>query len=485
MTRTTSEHDTIRVLVADDDEAHADALVEALERGGCICEKASGTRDAIAKMENDNFDVILTDLVMRDGGGIEVLKNARAKDPDASVVLMTGHASVETAVAAMKEGAIDYLTKPLQMEEVRIRVQKAARARFLARDKVILQKENEQLHRELDQRYGFEGIIGSSPPMQKLFELLQQISPTDATVLVLGESGTGKEMVAKAIHTNSNRKHRPFVAINCAALSEGLIESELFGHERGAFTGAIGPREGKLEFANKGTLFLDEVGDMPLSTQTKFLRALEQREVVRLGSNKSIPVDFRLIAATNQNLKEKVKEGKFREDLYFRLAVVQLNLVPLRERRTDIPLLVEHFLNEFRRRHNKKIKGVSSAAMLQLMRYDWPGNVRELRNVIETMVVIARGEQLDTHDIPVTVSSNISIDPSESVRMIEQPSAVHLHSPAAESRAPLGNRSLEEIEKQAIIENLQLFDGNREKVAQALGIGERTLYRKLKEYGIK
>lgn len=482
----------IRVLVVDDDEAHAEALCETLEREGYNCERASGTREAVEKLPS-GFDVILTDLVMRDGGGLEVLKQARQRDADACVVLITGHASVETAVAAMKEGAIDYLTKPVKMEEVRVRVQRAARTRQLAREKSILQKENEELHRELDRRYGFEGIIGSSPPMQKLFELLQQISPTDATVLVLGESGTGKELVARAVHANSQRKHRPFVAINCAALSEGLIESELFGHERGAFTGAIGPREGKLEFANKGTLFLDEVGDMPLSTQTKFLRALEQREVVRLGSNRSIPVDFRLIAATNQNLKEKVKEGKFREDLYFRLAVVQILLVPLRDRRTDIPLLVEHFLAEFRKRHNKKVRGVTAPAMGQLMRYEWPGNVRELRNVIETMVVTGRGEMLDVGDIPVTIAGGPTTSvqfASADAEMQYSPSSPVLSglpeaSPAPASTVSLANRKLEEIEKQAIIENLQLFDGNREKVAQTLGIGERTLYRKLKEYEIK
>ncbi|MBI3817609.1 MAG: sigma-54-dependent Fis family transcriptional regulator [Planctomycetes bacterium] len=475
---TTAEPKT-RVLIVDDDQVHAESLSEALEQASCVCDTANGTADAIQKLQN-NYDVILTDLVMHDGGGLEVLKYARARDPEAAVVLITGHGSVETAVAAMREGAIDYLEKPLKIEEVRIRVQRAARTRALAREKVTLQKENDELHRELDRRYGFEGIVGSSAPMQKLFELLQQISPTDATVLIFGESGTGKELVARAIHANSGRRQRAFVAINCAALSEGLIESELFGHERGAFTGAIGPREGKLEFANRGTLFLDEVGDMPLSTQTKFLRALEQREVVRLGSNRSIPVDFRLIAATNQNLKERVKEGKFREDLYFRLAVMQILLVPLRERRADIPILVEHFLAEFRKRHNKKTKGVTAAAMTQLVRYDWPGNVRELRNVIETMVVTARGDQLDARDIPVTIApATPDAAPSEPVaRFANASDAVPV------SAAPLSNRKLEEIEKQAIIENLQLFDGNRERVAQALGIGERTLYRKLKEFGI-
>lgn len=485
----TPESTPSRVLVVDDDEAHAQALCEGLERAGMRCDMAAGTEQAIVRLENATYDVILTDLVMRDGGGLEVLRRARVLDPDAAVVLITGHASVETAVSTMKEGAIDYLTKPVKMDEVRLRVQRAAATRALAREKVTLQKENEQLHRELDRKYGFEGIVGGSPPMQKLFELLQQISPTDATVLVLGESGTGKEMVARAIHSNSQRKHKPFVAINCAALSEGLIESELFGHERGAFTGAIGPREGKLEFAHKGTLFLDEVGDMPISTQTKFLRALEQREVVRLGSNKSIPVDFRLIAATNQNLKERVKEGKFREDLYFRLAVVQVTLVPLRERVMDLPLLVDHFLHEFRKRHNKKVRGVTPAALARLSRHEWPGNVRELRNVIETMVVTSRTEWLDLSDLPPSIfeatagaaalESN-EIIPANPVMMMQAPSGA-----MEPSVSPLVNRSLEDIEKQAIMENLQLNDGNREKVAQILGMGERTLYRKLKEYGIR
>ncbi|MFN0206086.1 MAG: sigma-54-dependent transcriptional regulator [Planctomycetota bacterium] len=505
----------IRALVVDDDEAHAETVCEILEGAGCICEKATVTSAALAVIEQKNFDVIITDLVMRDGGGLEVLRRARAKDPDAVVIVMTGHASVETAVAAMKEGAVDYLTKPLKMEEVRLRVKNAAAKRILKKENVSLKKENEQLHRELDHRYGFEGIVGSSPPMQKLFDTLQQIAPTDATVLVLGESGTGKELVARAIHANSQRKAKAFVAINCAALSEGLIESELFGHERGAFTGAIGPREGKLEFANRGTLFLDEVGDMPLSTQTKFLRALEQREVVRLGSNRSIPVDFRLIAATNQSLREKVTEGKFREDLYFRLAVVQLHLPPLRERRNDIPILVDYFLAELRKRHNKKVKGLTPAALSLLSSYEWPGNVRQLRNVLESMIVTARGEWLDTNDVPPPISELRTAElrtadkktseaktseyatethaahDGDSIMMEREsgePANVSDHSwapPDSPGDPTLANRRMEDLEKQAIIENLTLYAGNREKVAQVLGIGERTLYRKLKEYGIK
>ncbi|HKD99386.1 MAG TPA: sigma-54 dependent transcriptional regulator [Planctomycetota bacterium] len=451
---------SVSVLIVDDDEAHAEALRDGLERVGHSCEVADGRAAALAALDRSRFDVVLTDLVMRDGSGLDVLRAARERDPEAAVVLVTGHGTVESAVAAMKEGAVDYLAKPVQIEELRVRVAKAASHRALRR-------ENEELHRELDRRYGFEGIIGLSPPMQRLFETLQQISPTDATVLILGESGTGKELVARAIHANSPRRQRPFVAINCAALSEGLIESELFGHERGAFTGATAPREGKLEYASKGTLFLDEVGDMPLPTQTKFLRALEQREVVRVGANRPIPVDFRLIAATNQPLRGKVQEGKFREDLFFRIAVVQLHLVPLRERRSDIPVLIDHFISEMRTRHGKKVTAISPAARAVLLRHDWPGNVRELRNVIETMVVTTKSDVLDVADVPAPIQ--------------EAASALAHGAPPS---ASLANRSLEDIEREAIAANLALVDGNREKVAQILGIGERTLYRKLKQYGL-
>jgi two-component system response regulator HydG len=479
----TNETRPVRVLVVDDDEAHAEAVSEALETDGCICRKATSTKAGIAELERESFDVILTDLVMRDGGGLEILRKARSLDPDAAVIVVTGHASIESAVAAMKEFAADYLTKPLKMDEVRLRVRRAARERSKNQENLELRRQNEELHRELDKRYGFEGIIGSSPAMQKLFELLQQIAPTDATVLILGESGTGKELVARAIHANSSRRAKPFVAINCAALSEGLIESELFGHEKGAFTGAIGPREGKLEFANRGTLFLDEVGDMPLSTQTKFLRAIEQREVVRLGSNRSIPVDLRIISATNQNLKERVAEGKFREDLYFRLAVVQMLLPPLRERTTDIPLLMDSFLAEFRKRHNKKLEKLTPEALAVLTHYHWPGNVRELRNVIETMVVTARGDVIDVSEIPPTILESVPSLPA-APRIAAVEAQVASDGGATQGLAALSNRRLEEIEREAIIENLRVHGGNRERVAQILGIGERTLYRKLKEYGI-
>jgi two-component system, NtrC family, response regulator HydG len=450
---------SLAVLIVEDDEAHAESLREGLERVGYSCEVTDGKSAAVAALERARFDVILSDLVLRDGSGLDVLREARERDPEATVILVTGHGSVESAVSAMKEGAVDYLTKPVQIEELRVRVAKAARQRALLR-------ENEELHRELDRRYGFEGIVGSSPPMQKLFETLQHIAPTDATVLILGESGTGKELVARAIHANSPRRQRPLVAINCAALSEGLIESELFGHERGAFTGATGPREGKLEYASRGTLFLDEVGDMPLPTQTKFLRAIEQREIVRVGSNRPIPVDFRLIAATNQPLREKVADGRFREDLFFRIAVVQIPLAPLRERRSDMPLLIDHFVSELARRHAKKISGVSPEARALLLRYGWPGNVRELRNALETMVVTARGEVLQLSDVPPPIADG--------------PAVV----PAAATPTSLAHRSLEEIEREAIAANLAAVHGNREKVAQILGIGERTLYRKLKQYGL-
>jgi two-component system response regulator HydG len=318
----------------------------------------------------------------------------------------------------------------------------------------------------LVERFGFEGIIGQSPQMQRVFDVLGQVSGTNATVLLLGESGTGKELAARAIHTNSPRAKKPFVAVNCAALSEELIESELFGHVKGAFTGAVASKEGRFVYADGGTLFLDEVGDMPLSTQAKLLRVLEMREVVPVGGNASVKVDVRLVSATNRDLEAMVREGTFREDLLYRLKVVTLRLPSLRERRADLPLLVDHFVQEFARTHHRTIRGITPEARTVLARHDWPGNVRELRNVIENMVVLAHGDVLGVEDMP------------DSIRA-QTPGAV---------RGPggfeLAGRSLAEVERALIEANLALCEGNREKTAKVLGMGERTLYRKLKEYGL-
>jgi len=450
----------VRVLIVDDDEGHAEALADGLEMDGARCTLAHSGADGIARLSEVTFDAVLTDLVMPDRSGMEVLREATRLQPDCAVLLVTGHESVRTAVEAMREGAADYLAKPVDIAELRTRLARAV-------ESVRLKRTNTELQRQIDKRFGFEGIIGQSPAMQRVFDVLGQVSSTNATVLILGESGTGKELAARAIHTNSPRAKRPFVAVNCAALSEELIESELFGHVKGAFTGAIASKEGRFVYADLGTLFLDEVGDMPLATQAKLLRVLETREVVPVGGNATVKVDVRLVSATNRDLLKMVAEGTFREDLLYRLKVVTLRMPSLRERRADLPLLIEHFVSEFARSHQRTIRGITPEARTILVRYDWPGNVRELRNVIENMVVLAHADVLGVEDMPDAVHA-----------------ADRATSKGHGGTFELAGRSLAEVEKALIEANLTLCEGNREKTAKLLGMGERTLYRKLKEYGL-
>ncbi len=447
-----------RVLIIDDDEGHAEALSDGLEVDGYACTLAHSGREGLERMAEATFDAILTDLVMHEVSGIEVLKEARTLQPDAVVILITGHGSVETAVDAMRLGAADYLPKPVRISELRTRLARAIEAGNLRRTNI-------DLRRQLDERFGFEGLVGHSPAMRRVFDVLRQVAPTTATVLVLGESGTGKELIARALHNNSNRKDGPFVAVNCAALSEGLIESELFGHTKGAFTGAVSAKEGRIVYADGGTLFLDEVGDMPLSTQAKLLRVLETREVLPVGGNQTRKVDVRLVAATNRDLKAMSKRSEFREDLLFRLQVVTIDLPPLRERAGDVPMLIDHFISELAAQHGRSVRGISPEARTLLVRYDWPGNVRELRNVIENMVLLARGEVLGPADVPETVQG-------------------HQGDGRRAGGFELAGRSMAEVERALIQANLELAEGNREKAAKILGMGERTLYRKLKEYGL-
>jgi two-component system response regulator HydG len=448
----------VRVLVVDDDEAHAQAIADGLEIDGAVCRIAHSGKEGIERMSEATFDAILTDLVMHGQGGIEVLKEARSLQPEAVVLLITGHGTVQSAVDAMRLGAADYIAKPVRIAELRTRLARAIEAGALRRT-------NLELRRQIDKRFGFEGIIGHSPAMQRVFDVLGQVSGTAATVLILGESGTGKELVARAIHENSPRKDRRFVAVNCAALSEGLIESELFGHVKGAFTGAVASKEGRMVYADGGTLFLDEVGDMPLATQAKLLRVLETREVQPVGGNQLRKVDLRLVAATNRDLRAMVTAGEFREDLLFRLQVVALELPPLRARAGDVPLLVDHFIHEFAEEHGRPVRGITPEARTALVRYEWPGNVRELRNAIENMVLLARGDVLDQDDVPDTVRSGGRGN-------------------GGGGGYDLAGRSLDEVERDLIAANLELAGGNREKAAHILGIGERTLYRKLKAYGL-
>ena len=447
-----------RILIVDDDEAHAEALADALEIDDYRSTIANSGEAGIARLSEETFDAVLTDLVMPDRSGIEVLQEAVRLQPDAAVLLVTGHESVRTAVDAMRKGAADYLAKPVDVSELRTRLARAIEA-------VTLRRTNTELQRQIDKRFGFEGILGQSREMQRVFDVLGQVSGTNATVLILGESGTGKELVARAIHQNSPRAKKHFVAVNCAALSEGLIESELFGHVKGAFTGAVSAKEGRILYADQGTLFLDEVGDMPLATQAKLLRVLETREVQPVGGNQVHKVDIRLLSATNRDLDAMVKEGTFREDLLYRLRVVTLRLPSLRERKVDLPLLIDHFIGEFARTHGRKVRGITPEARTLLTRYEWPGNVRELRNVVENMVLLAHGDVLGETDVPGEVRERPTVR-------------------AGGGGFELAGHSLAEVERALIVANLELVGGNREKAAKILGMGERTLYRKLKEYGL-
>jgi two-component system, NtrC family, response regulator HydG len=451
----------IRVLVVDDEEPHAVAVAESLGRVGYDCVVATSGAEALRLIEEQVFDIIITDLIMEGVGGMEVLAKAKRELPDAEVVILTGHSTVKGAVTAMQSGASNYLIKPLDINELRTVADKASQSQRLQRSNIELQK-------QLNERFGFEGVIGSSPAMHTVVARLRQIAPTSAAVLITGESGTGKELVAKSLHVNSPRKNKPFVPLNCAELSENVLESELFGHVKGAFTGADRDRVGRFQYANGGTLFLDEIGDMPMAIQVKLLRVLETGEIVRVGTNDPIKVNVRLISATHRELADAIAEGKFRQDLYHRLKVVSVKLPPLRERRDDIPLLIDYFLREFATAHGKAVRGLTPGVRKVLLGYSWPGNVRELRNVIESMVVMDADGMLDADDL-----------------------TEDLHQAAAGGKAggpggvdTLVGKSLEEIERHYIMATLELTHSNREEAARMLGIGERTLYRKIKEYQI-
>jgi two-component system response regulator HydG len=450
----------LRVLVIDDDRFHAETVAEVLEKVGDQVTVATSGKAGADAIDRDEFDVVLTDLRMSGIDGLAIVRKTREEQPDAEVVVMTGFGDVKTAVEAMKLGALHYLQKPLDMAEVRAIVQKAGERRQLARA-------NRDLRRQLDEKFGFEGVVGNSPKMHDVIARLKAYAPTRATVLILGESGTGKELAAKSLHTNSPRRAKPFVAMNCTALNENLLDDELFGHEPGAFTGADRLRKGRFEHANGGTLFLDEVGDMPLALQAKLLRVLENGEVYRVGSNDAIKVDVRLLSATNKDLDKLIEEGKFRRDLYFRLKVGTVILPPLRGRREDIPLLTSRFLKEFNARHGKNVGGIAEPLRRAFDRYDWPGNVRELRNTIESAVVQDFDDTLGLEDLPE----------SDALRRADG----DRRGPVSGSSELIG-RPLAEVERFFIERTLERTGGNREEAAKLLGIGERTLYRVIQEW---
>jgi DNA-binding NtrC family response regulator len=448
------------VLVIDDETGSRESMAIALEKAGLAVRTFDDARKALEFLdENDNARLAVCDLRMPGLDGLGFLNEVRERKLDLAIMLVTAYGSIESAVEAMRVGADDYLTKPVDLYELRTRVTNLL-------EKQQLKEEVSNLREMLDKRYGFESIIGRSAPMERLFEAMRLVAPTRSSVLIIGESGTGKELVANALHRASPRRNERFLAINCGAIPSDILESELFGHERGAFTGAVARKIGKFELAHRGSLFLDEISELYPELQVKLLRVLEERQVMRVGGGELIPVDFRLIAATNRDLEKEVAEGRFREDLYYRLKVVTLRIPPLRERPGDIAQLAEHFLGLFSQEHGKASRRLSAGALEILARYPWPGNVRQLRNVIESAVVFSQGEEITPADLPIEVreSSAVSATGSPVQAVVGEP------------------RTMADIERQAILETLERTGGHRGKAADILGIGLRTLQRKLKEY---
>jgi DNA-binding NtrC family response regulator len=443
-----------RILIVDDEANARGALAELLREEGYQVELAADGFKALPKLQEFAPDLVLTDLKMPGMDGIELMRKAREADPERMVVVMTAYGTVETAVEAMRQGASDYLTKPINMDELVLVLERALERRRL-------RLETSQLKDRLQERHRIENMVGRAPVMQELFNTVLQVAPSRASVLITGESGTGKELIAAAIHQHSQRAAGPFVKLHCAALAETLLESELFGHERGAFTGAVSRRDGRFQQAHGGTLFLDEIGEISPGIQVKLLRFLQEHNFERVGGNQTIEVDVRVIAATHRDLAKLVKEGKFREDLYYRLNVVTLDVAPLRKRRTDIPLLAMHFLNKYARENGKTIKGFSDEALEALTRYSWPGNVRELENAVERSVVIGKQDVIRPQDLTPTVSS---------------PTVPNNGMP------PVPGSTLAELEKYAILRTLEHTGGSTSKAANILGISARKIQYKLHEY---
>ena len=451
-----NEH--IKILVVDDETPSREALGLLLKSAGFEITGAATGHEAFELLTAGSFDIVITDLFLPDLNGIDILKRVKALSPAMEVILITGHASAETAVRAMKEGAFDYITKPLNLDELRMIIDKALEKRRLLSENVYLKK-------QLRDKFEFANIIGSSPAMQKVFNRMKRIIKTDSTVLVMGESGTGKEIVAKAIHFNGHRKDKPFIAVHCGAIPESLLESELFGHMKGSFTGAVRDKIGKFEAADQGTIFLDEIGTMPMHLQTKLLRVLQEQEVERIGSNRPIKLDVRVISATNQNLEEEVKGGNFRDDLFYRLNVIPLNLPPLRERREDILSLVKHFLQKNCKEMKRPMMTLTKEVFEALELYHWPGNVRELENIVERTVALTEGNQITLDDLPSAIRMEAS------TRVVER--GVDLV------------KTVNEIEKKMIAEALALTNGVKARAAAMLNLNRTTLVEKMRRLGME
>jgi len=451
-----------QVLVVDDEVDHAEVMAEALRRLGHVCTIVNDLDSAREELQHGSFDLIVTDLVMTgQEDGLEVLQTASQTQTNAETIMVTAHGDIPTAKKAMKQfGAYDFIEKPLDLDEFRFACTRAIQT-------VGLRGQNRTLQQQVDDQFGLEGIVGVSPAIQQVITTVRQVAPSDIPVLVTGESGTGKELVARAIHAGSQRARKPFKPVNCAGLSESILESELFGHVKGAFTGAERDRVGVFEYADGGTLLLDEIGDMPKAMQAKLLRVLESGEIVRVGSNESRHVNVRLISATNHDLEQLTKDSQFREDLFYRIRGAHIHLPPLRDRRDDIPLLVRYFVEHYSREMHREMLKIDDDTNVLLMQYDWPGNVRQLMNVVRNMVLVCDQGVLERNHIPIEIRQGQSDDRQ------------------SEKIGSLTGLTLDQIEKQAIRNALRVNQGNREATAKMLGIGERTLYRKLREYGIK
>lgn len=448
-----------KILIVDDEKNIRDGLSASLEIDGFDTFTAEDGKDALNRLTKESIDLVISDLKMPKMSGSELLKSIAAKYPTIPVIMLTGHGTVENAVVAMRDGAYDFITKPVNLDHLTLLVNRALSKRKLVDEHRYLQEEIKRI----ESKTKISKLIGKSNSMVKLQELINQVADSKASVIITGESGVGKEVVANALHELSNRAEKPMVNVHCAALSESLLESELFGHEKGAFTGANSQKRGRFELADKGTIFLDEIGEINASTQIKLLRVLQERSFERVGGEEVLDVDVRVITATNRDLKEEIKQGNFREDLYYRLNVVNIHIPPLRERKEDIPLLVNAFMDEFSRDNGKDITGIETKALRKLTSYSWPGNIRELRNTVESAVVFASGDMITVDDLPPSIGSNSDM---ESIVI------------------PLGS-TLAEAEKIIISETLRSEKSNKSRTSEVLGIGRKTLHRKIHDYGLE
>jgi DNA-binding NtrC family response regulator len=448
---------TERIIVVDDEQIIRESICYILRKEGYIVTEAENGRVAYDKLALESFDVVITDLEMPEMKGIELLERITRMNPQTSVIIITAYGSLETAIAALRAGASDYILKPIEFDELLVKIR-----RLLDHKKVAL--ENQFLRRELHRSSDYSNIVGKSAPMQRVITLIQKVSGTDSTILVTGKSGTGKELVAKAIHFNSKRSTQPFITVNCGAIPETLIESELFGHKKGAFTGAVADKLGYFKAADGGSLFLDEISEMPMQLQVKLLRAIEQKEITPVGMSTSINVDVRFIAATNRDLQRAVADGKFREDLFYRLNVVDIKLPSLSERTEDIPLLVDHFIKKFRQEMRKDIQGVDNIAMQSLMQHEWKGEIRELENIIERAVIFSSHQYITVNDLPDFFHTGSTLElPTNDVSL---------------------EGAMNNLERQYILAELRKYNFNKEQTAEALKISLPTLYRRIKDLQI-